>query len=70
MSISSDARATTGSMSTASDMPAANPEKPRWRARTQKAKMNSPATIEGMPVITSIRKRTAAASRPRPYSTT
>ncbi len=36
---------------------------------TQKARTNRPATIEGMPVITSTKKRIAAANRPRPYST-
>ena len=31
--------------------------------------MNRPATIEGIPVITSTKKEIALASRPRPYST-
>ncbi len=31
--------------------------------------MNRPATIEGMPVITSTKKVTTLASVPRPYST-
>jgi hypothetical protein len=69
LSISSDERTTIGSISTASARAAANPEKPRWSPSTQNAKMNSPATIDGIPVITSTRNRTADRSRPRPYST-
>src|SRR5581483_3720415 len=68
-SISSADRTTTGSMSTARANPAARPEKPWPSPSTQKAKMNRPATMDGMPVMTSTRKRTAERSGPRPYST-
>lgn len=37
---------------------------------TQKASTKRPATIDGMPVMTSTKKRIAKAKRPRPYSTT
>ena len=41
-----------------------NPGKRSWNA----AKMNSPITMEGSPVITSAKKRTAKTSGPLPYS--
>ena len=50
-------------------MPAAKPEKPLCRPSTQNAKMNRPATIDGMPVITSTKNLTQNTSFPRPYST-
>src|SRR5439155_7494651 len=76
--ISSADRTTVGSISTDRASEAANPV---WLGRpsglnsgettcTQNASTNRPATIDGIPVITSTKKRTARARRPRPYSTT
>src|SRR5215467_4686811 len=75
-SISSLARVMVGSISTESASAAAKPEyagRPPLKygetTATQNARMNRPLTIDGMPVITSTKNRTAPTSRPRPYST-
>jgi hypothetical protein len=60
-SISSEVRATIGSISTARATPPAHAEKlPNGNTRMVKA--NKPITMEGMPVSTSSRKRTAVPS--------
>ena len=75
-SISSVERTMVGSISTVSASEAAKPENRGvpllnhgLTISTQKDRMNRPATIDGMPVITSTKKRTVRANRPRPYST-
>ena len=71
LSISSLERTTTGIISSDS---ATEPPKPNRmpgseNTRAKKAKANRPATIDGMPVMTSTKKVIARASGPRPYST-
>ena len=68
--ISSAERTTIGSSRMASAMRAGEAGEALVSASTQKASTNRPATIDGMPVMTSMRKRTAVASRPPPYSVT
>ena len=75
-SISSVDRVMVGSISTDSASAAAKPEysgRPPLKygetTSTQNDRMNKPATIDGIPVITSTKNRIVLASRPRPYST-
>lgn len=69
LSISSVERTTTGIIRIASAIEPAKPDGPKPRIRIQTERMNRPATIDGMPVMTSTKKVTARASLPRPYST-
>ncbi len=68
-SISSVERTTTGIIRMASASAPAKPDGWKPRIMIQKLKMNRPATIEGMPVMTSTKNVTALASFPVPYST-
>jgi hypothetical protein len=68
--ISSHERTTTGSSRIARAIDPAKPENPCLSASTQNASTNKPATIDGMPVITSMRNRIEVASAPLPYSVT
>ena len=70
LSISSVDRTTTGIMSTDSATAPMNPirtDGPRNSANSANA--NRPATIDGMPVMTSTKNVIARDSLPRPYST-
>ena len=65
-----------GSISTLNASAAAKPENDGWPSlnqgdtiSTQNDSTNRPATIDGMPVITSTKNRIAKVNRPRPYST-
>ncbi len=62
-STTSVARVTVGSIRTDSASAAANPENP-W-VLANRAKMNRPATIEGVPLIASTKIRTGRCRRPR-----
>ena len=69
-SISSTERMTTGVMRTASATAPMSPDRyagPMMSVNSAKA--NRPATIDGMPVITSTRNVIPRATGPRPYST-
>ena len=75
-SISSVERTMVGNISTVSASEAAKPENRGvpllnhgLTISTQKASTNRPATMDGMPVITSTKNRTVRANLPRPYST-
>ena len=64
------ARTTTGIISTESATAPAKPIRtPGPKNSANSAKANRPATIDGMPVITSTKNVIARASRPLPYST-
>jgi hypothetical protein len=71
LSISSEERTTTGIMSTESATEPPNPERKPGSpvSSANSAKANRPATIDGMPVITSTRKVMVRARTPVPYST-
>ena len=70
LSISSVERTTTGIMSTDSATEPMKPIRMPGPANSaNSAKANRPATIDGMPVMTSTKKVIARGSRPRPYST-
>ncbi|CAM5394587.1 hypothetical protein STANM309S_04711 [Streptomyces tanashiensis] len=69
LSISSVERTTTGIIRMARAIAPAKPEGPKPSIRFQVARMKRPATIDGMPVMTSTKKVTAWASFPPPYST-
>ena len=64
------ARITTGIINTLRAIAPPNPMRtPGPKITTNAAYANSPATIEGIPVITSTKNVTALAKAPRPYST-
>ena len=70
LSISSVDRTTTGIISTDSATEPAKPTRTLGPKNSEnRANANRPATIDGMPVITSTKNVIAFASRPRPYST-
>ena len=70
LSISSDARTTTGIISTASATePTAPIRTPGPKISANSAYANRPATIDGMPVMTSTKNVIALPSRVGPYST-
>ncbi len=63
-------RTTTGIMSTESATARMNPKRtPGPRSSVNSETANRPATIDGMPVITSTKNVIALASLPLPYST-
>ena len=70
LSISSVERTTTGIISTDSATEPMKPMRmPGPKNSANSAKANRPATIDGMPVMTSTKNVIARASLPRPYST-
>jgi hypothetical protein len=70
LSISSDARTTTRIMRTDNATAPAKPSRtPGPKKIANRAKANRPATIDGMPVMTSTKNVIARASLPLPYST-